>query len=362
MIDNEKIELSNKIDAQMEAGDLDALKKSIDANPEVLDWKVFNTGQYGLIPYAAGLGQTKICEFLLARGADVNEATDNVDTPLHEAAGNGHFETTQWLLAHGASVDGPAHCVTSPLINAIISGHTDVAKLLIDHGADINRLHTRQHQMPLDFAIKWGRTEIESLLRSKGAESVAEEKDWSKEYGGPILNFINQNFGRVLPISLTGIIVGPYVEQRVALVNKQKNKLLFTLGLFDVHKPMLELFIVLPAEWNMTDRSDANQFPTALLLKLSDQISKGLHIDEGFLVLADDPEYKGLCWPGNIGGFQVTDCHWGSDREKDDAIPAEDRVGLWTLVPIKRGKSGLQKQSLEKNRSAGWAKLTLNLN
>jgi hypothetical protein len=161
---------------------------------------------------------------------------------------------------------------------------------------------------------------------------------------------------------LTAIIPGPYVEQRIALANKQKNKLLFTLGLFNLHKPMLELFIVLPSEWNMSDRSDANQFPTALLLKLSDQIAKGLHVEEGFMVLADDPEYKDLSWPSDIGGFQVADCHLGEKPASDEPIPEEDTVHLWTLVPVKRLKSGLQKPSLEKNRSAGWTKWTLKLN
>ena len=242
-------------------------------------------------------------------------------------------------------------------MKAIIFGRTEVATYLIAEGADLNRVHSRLHRTCLDLAVVWGQAEIEKLLRSKNAPSLLEKSDWSGEYGFPILRFIDSNVGRVLPIGLTSIIPAMNVGQRIALVNKDKNKMVFTVGLFSLHKPMLELFIVLPGDWNMHVKSAQNQFPSALLLILSEQVAFGLRIEEGFLVLADDPAYKDLAWPENIAGLCVCDHEWGLPKTAD--IPDEDRVRLWTLVPMKRTKSGFSKQSLEKNRLAGWTKLTL---
>lgn len=244
-------------------------------------------------------------------------------------------------------------------MGAIIFGRTEVAKYLIAEGADLNRVHSRLHRTCLDLAVVWGQADIEKILRSKNAPSLLEKNDWSGEYGFPILRFIDSHVGRVLPIGLASIIPALNVGQRIALVNKDKNKMVFTVGLFALHEPMLELFIVLPGYWNMHDKSAENQFPSALLLILSEQVASGLHIEEGFLVLADDAAYKNLAWPENIAGFYVSDNDLSLPRTADDDIPEEDRVSLWTLVPMKRTKSGFSKQSLEKNRLAGWTKLTV---
>lgn len=350
-----------EINTLVKAGDLAGLTAALDAQPDLLDLQYYYTGQFGLLSFAAALGQTAICALLLERGADLNARAEHSDTPLHEAAENGHLDTVTWLLAHGALLDGRPASITSPLMNAIIFGHTQLAQLLIDAGADINRLHARSNQTPLDLALVWGQAAIEQRLRAKGASATVEKTDWTKEYGGSILEFIDSTFGRVLPVALTSIIPGANVGQRLALVNKGKNKLLFTLGLFALHTPMIELFIVLPGDWNMHDSSPDNQFPSSLLLVLADQIAKGLHIEEGFCVLADDPAYRHLAWPAAIAGVCASDAAWGAPREHEEDIPEDDKVGLWTLIPVKRSKSGMPKQSMEKNRQAGWAKLTLAL-
>ncbi|NHZ97680.1 ankyrin repeat domain-containing protein [Massilia sp. CCM 8734] len=353
------IDLVRKMDAFMHAGDIEAVTAFLDEHPAFLNLKYFYCGSYGLLGFAADTGRTDLCELLVARGADVNEHSADVDIPLDNAACEGHLETVKWLLAHGAWIEGHPGSISSPLMGAIIFGRTEVAKYLIAEGADLNRVHSRLHRTCLDLAVVWGQADIEKILRSKNAPSLLEKNDWSGEYGFPILRFIDSHVGRVLPIGLASIIPALNVGQRIALVNKDKNKMVFTVGLFALHEPMLELFIVLPGYWNMHDKSAENQFPSALLLILSEQVASGLHIEEGFLVLADDAAYKNLAWPENIAGFYVSDNDLSLPRTADDDIPEEDRVSLWTLVPMKRTKSGFSKQSLEKNRLAGWTKLTV---
>ncbi|NHZ95397.1 hypothetical protein F2P46_06555 [Massilia sp. CCM 8734] len=349
----------DRIRALVETGDIEGLRSALDAQPDIMELEYDIVTKATLLAYAARCGQTQICQLLVQRGTDVNQRRGRSDTALDEAAYHGHLATVTWLLANGAAPDGDPGSILSPLMHAIIPGHADIARLLVDAGADLSRLHTRLHRTPLDLALVWGHAQIEDLLRARNAPSLLEKTDWSKEYGGPILAFIDNRFGRVLPVALSAIVPGADVVQRVALVNKNKSKMLFTIGLFHVHAPMIELFIVLPPAWNMHDKSGANQFPSALLLCLADRVVQGLHVEEGLLVMADDPFYSALAWPKDIAGFQVCDHQWGSDREHEKEIPEDEKVGLWTLTPIGRTKRGCTPPSLEKNRTAGWARLTL---
>lgn len=355
----ETIDLVDRVKALVDSGDIEGLGAALEARPGIVELAYCIVSRVSLLGYAARCGQTGICALLVQRGVDVDTRSGRADTPLGMAASEGHLATAAWLLAHGAMPDGDPCAILSPLMHAIIPGHADVAALLIDAGADLTRLHSRQHQSALDLALVWGHAHIEAMLRAKNAPSLFEGSDWSQEYGGPILAFIDSRFGRVLPVSLSAIVHGTDVVQRVALVNKNRSKMLFTVGLFNVHEPMIELFIVLAPAWNMHDSSAANQFPSALLLCLADRVVQGLHVEEGMLVMADDPAYSTLAWPAEIAGFQVCDHQWGTDREHEKDIADDEKVGLWTLAPIKRTRNGVRKYSLEKNQTAGWTALTL---
>jgi len=273
---NQNIELIREINAYIRSEDADNLKAVLNAHPDALHRKVFNIGSFGILNFAASDGKLEICKLLVSLGVQIDAPGKNCDTPLSDAVTNGHFEIAKWLLEAGANVDALPTSVTTPLMDAIVMGHGEIAKYLIERGADINRLHARLNQTPLDLAMVWGREDIAAILRSKSAISTMADIDWSKEYGGPIIQYVNDIAGRVLPIQLVRIVGEELtVGQRIALVNKGKNKLLFTVGLFDAHTPMLELFIVLPEYWNLHDRSPQNQFPSSLLLAVSQQIAKG---------------------------------------------------------------------------------------
>jgi len=91
-------------------------------------------GRGPAIVSAAWNGHTKIVEFLLDRGADINARAKINNTPIQQAASNGHLETVRLLLSKGANVnivgDGG-----SALHLAIENGYTDIAELLRQHGA-----------------------------------------------------------------------------------------------------------------------------------------------------------------------------------------------------------------------------------
>ena len=337
---------------------IDEVKERISAHPKILECNTYSIEQ-GILHFSVALARFDICKLLVAAGANVNATNDDGEVPLNIAATKGHLDIATWLVASGADVNGNPAAIQSPLMDAITFGHVTIATLLIDRGADLNRMNSRLHTTALDLAMTWGQPDIERILRLKSAPSTLDKIDWDKEFGGPILRFIDEQFGKVLPIQLTQVIGEASVGQRIALVNKNKNKLLFTIGLFNIHVPMMELFIALPADWNMHIKTEENQFPSMLLRKIAAQMAEGLRIEEGLLITADNPDYAQLRWPPSIAGFCVCDNYWGGKESGDSTIPQQDRVRLWTLLPIKRSKGGIPKQSLEKCRTAGWAKLTL---
>lgn len=331
------------IDKFMRDGEIKKIEDLLNGDPELINLKCYNTGDNGLLTFAATLGNIKIAEFLLRQGADINEYDRYRNTPLHQAVLANHLEMANWLLTNGAKVDGPAKCIYTPLYEAGTSGKIECAQLLVEFGADINRLNLRTNKTPLDAAVSWQQREVEIFLRSQNAVATIFGNDWSEEYGAPILEFVEKPLGRILPF-----YINSGVTQRIALANKENNKVLFTTGLFASQTPMVELFIVLPAEWNMYDKSEKNQFPSALLNVLGKQVSYRGKIEEGETILADDPRYEALAWPSDLAGFFVSDNDWGVDRSHEGEISEDEKVWLLTLIPIKRTKTGYTKQSIEK--------------
>jgi len=142
-------------------------------------------------------------------------------------------------------------------------------------------------------------------------------------------------------------------------IEKKYNRMLFTFGLFAIHNPKIELFLILPEYWNFYQKNEENQFPILLMSKLIKQVKNGLKIEEGLSIIAEEPEYCDLKWPSDIAGFSISYHYWGGINNANDK--EIDPVKLLTLIPVKKTKKGFVSQSVEKNRIAGWAKLTLNL-
>lgn len=118
---------------------------------------------------AAKCNNVKIIEFLLDEGdVDIDAEGALQQTALHFAAWFGNTEALSVLLARGADVNFASDCGARALHLASRRGKTRVAKLLLEHGADVN-LQDDFKRTALHYAAMCGETEIVRLLLAAGA-------------------------------------------------------------------------------------------------------------------------------------------------------------------------------------------------
>lgn len=169
----------------------------------------FPTGETPLMT-AAGRGNIKVTNYLLAQGANPNAAGKsgltalysaassdygasaaetllkhgaNADakylsglTPLHQAASEGAIKVIEVLLAHGATVDAKTENGTTPLclairLGGVQKGGRGVAEILLKNGADPNAKNPGYRQSPFHEAILRHDIELVKLLITYGAKA-----------------------------------------------------------------------------------------------------------------------------------------------------------------------------------------------
>lgn len=139
---------------------------------------------------AAFLGNDKIVELLVKKGADVNKKGDMGCTPLLSAlSSSGIYDaemddseeidkkykrTVFFLVSHGADLNAKNNFGETSLHCAIksVPGRKNALtyiKLFISKGANVNTKDTDGHS-PLYYAIKDGRSDITDILRKHGAK------------------------------------------------------------------------------------------------------------------------------------------------------------------------------------------------
>ena len=355
---------SNDVNVAIKDGDLEKIQLILDAQPKLLTTDYFNVLETPLHTCARD-GNLAIFKFLIRKGLDVNISIKGYETPLNCAAAGNKIEIANWLLENGAYVEGIESCLLSPLMNAVNLGHFEMVKLLMSYGANVNRMHIRNGMLPLDRALSQKDPKIADYLKSHRAKSHYILPEWvdNEIPGSGILSHVTLRLGKILPVDVASFAKDKPVVQKLVPANNKKNRVLFTFGLFDLHKPMIELFIVLPEYWNFYIQTAENQFPIQLLSRIIQSVKEGIKISEGDYILAEDDRFKDLSWPEGIAAFCVLDVKWPGGKNADQEIDEnnDETVMLYTLSPMRRTKSGFTKVPIEKARLAGWKKLTLHI-
>lgn len=117
-------------------GEIGALARRLDEDPS----RANAVADDGFTPLglAAFFRQRDALRLLLARGADVNRASQNAQrvAPLHSAVAGGDEGIVADLLARGADVEARQDLGFTPLHNAAAEGNETIIRLLLERGAD----------------------------------------------------------------------------------------------------------------------------------------------------------------------------------------------------------------------------------
>lgn len=168
-----------------ESGDIVAVRRLIDAHPELQDMGP-DDDTVTWLHVAAEKGHISLAAFWLERGFDVDsnlrgasQRNDGLTTPLHFAE---DAAMTRFLLSRGASVNAYGRPGGTPLHNAITraveparqrqasGANMDQIRALLDAGADLSMLNGEgKGYTPLAWAIHLRRRTAEQVLRDVGA-------------------------------------------------------------------------------------------------------------------------------------------------------------------------------------------------
>ncbi len=146
-------------------GRFDDLPFLIYKQPDLL--QQYSTDGYSPLGLASWFGHVELVRFLLLRGADANQSSNNgLDIfPIHSAAANNHLNIIKVLTEAGARVNVNQKDGTSPLHYAAQNGNIALIILLLEQGANAEA-KTANGQRPADMAKARGFDEIAQILAS----------------------------------------------------------------------------------------------------------------------------------------------------------------------------------------------------
>lgn len=143
-------------------GRLDRLQKLV-ADPAFVN--SFSPDGFTALHFACFFGQPGAARLLISHGAtvDVVAANPMKVMPLHSAASARNLEAVRLLLEHGASVNARQHGGWAAIHAVAQNGDRAIVDLLLLHGAD-PRAANDQGKTPGMVAREAGREEIAALL------------------------------------------------------------------------------------------------------------------------------------------------------------------------------------------------------
>lgn len=128
--------------------------------------------------FAANNNHVELLKKLLELGADINDRSNNLRTPLIWASHWGHDDVVSVLLAHSSiDIDAQDADGMTALMTAARQGHAAILAALLSRGAN-SSLRNRYSCTALTIAITAGRDEVTTLLRQLRSAETEETDVW----------------------------------------------------------------------------------------------------------------------------------------------------------------------------------------
>ena len=122
---------------------------------------------------ASQLGLLEIVQFLISRGAEIDEFLDiPFRTPLINASRFGHVDVVVFLLNSGANINFQNSQGDTALHHAVYENKYDIVKLLIAKGADIRKTN-KNSETPYQIASRKNYRSIKNYM-----DSITENKGY----------------------------------------------------------------------------------------------------------------------------------------------------------------------------------------
>lgn len=154
-------------------GDLDTLLQAIYHNQDVVKKLICgedvasSTLPRNFLHVACENGHLEVVRQLVAFGANVNQAVEEIGTPLCVACIKGYADIAKYLLKEGAFVHNPVFGHLSPILLACKSGKHDVVEFLLSEQPSLLGSHG---PLLLYEACRLGHVQLARLLIRRGVD------------------------------------------------------------------------------------------------------------------------------------------------------------------------------------------------
>ncbi len=115
-----------------------------------------------------------LCCLALALALPARAAAPELNEGLREAAMKGDAASVKDFLAKGADVNAASEFGATPLIFAADRGHLEIVKTLVQRGADVNRKDTTYQSAPIIWAAYNGHTAVVAFLIEHGSADAGD--------------------------------------------------------------------------------------------------------------------------------------------------------------------------------------------
>ena len=156
-------------------GDIDEVKELIDQGAEID--VVYEGGPiFTSLIWASGNGYTDVVEYLIEKGANINQKMREDVTPLMWACVKEQIDIMELLIKKGADINVKDEEGDTPLMHASNYGYMDIVEMLVEKGANVNEV-TNGKRTALMKAVMNEHYEIAEYLIANGAHVNAKDSD-----------------------------------------------------------------------------------------------------------------------------------------------------------------------------------------